>query len=162
MGADGEAGRGLAPETPHPSSLAEPAVCRQAPEVGAVCGNPARTDLCGGRSAMGVPTANPEPTPTTPRTRRRRSGTGWQNARTGMSTSPRHRVLGSTRSSGSSPNSPKSRSAEALTDQPLNSRPPFRLTSRRPTPTRSPSNGPSRPPNSRLHPAVLRQDTPNG
>jgi hypothetical protein len=28
-----------------------------------VCGNPARTDLCGGRSAMGVPTANPEPTP---------------------------------------------------------------------------------------------------
>ena len=27
------------------------------PEVGAVCGNAARTDLCGGRSAMGVPTA---------------------------------------------------------------------------------------------------------
>jgi len=26
-------------------------------EVGAVCGNPARTDLCGGRAAMSVPTA---------------------------------------------------------------------------------------------------------
>src|ERR1700682_5453601 len=31
--------------------------CRQAPEVGAVCGKAARTDLCGGRSAMSVPTA---------------------------------------------------------------------------------------------------------
>ena len=30
---------------------------RQTPEVGAVCGNPARTDLSGGRSAMDVPTA---------------------------------------------------------------------------------------------------------
>src|SRR5271157_2212868 len=30
---------------------------RQSPEVGAVCGNPARTVLCGGRSAMSVPTA---------------------------------------------------------------------------------------------------------
>ncbi len=38
--------------------LAERPVCRQTPEVGAVCGNPARTDLCGGRAAMGVPTAN--------------------------------------------------------------------------------------------------------
>ena len=28
------------------------------PEVGAVCGKPARTDLCGGRSAMSVPTAS--------------------------------------------------------------------------------------------------------
>ena len=28
-------------------------------EVGAVCGNSARTDLCGGRSAMAVPTATP-------------------------------------------------------------------------------------------------------
>jgi hypothetical protein len=32
-------------------------VRRQAPEVGAVCVNSARTDLCGGRSVMGVPTA---------------------------------------------------------------------------------------------------------
>src|SRR5271157_5915081 len=30
---------------------------RQSPEVGAVCGNRARTVLCGGRSAMSVPTA---------------------------------------------------------------------------------------------------------
>src|SRR6266851_1465809 len=32
-------------------------VRRQTPEVGAVCGKAARTVLCGGRSAMGVPTA---------------------------------------------------------------------------------------------------------
>src|ERR1700684_4149067 len=32
-------------------------VRRQTPEVGAVCGKAARTDLCGGRSAMGVPSA---------------------------------------------------------------------------------------------------------
>jgi hypothetical protein len=35
------------------------------PEVGAVCGKAARTDLCGGRPAMGVPTAiGPSPTMT--------------------------------------------------------------------------------------------------
>jgi hypothetical protein len=33
------------------------AVRRHAPKVGAVCGNSARTDLSGGRSAMTVPTA---------------------------------------------------------------------------------------------------------
>ena len=33
--------------------------CRQIPEVGAVCGNSARTVLCGGRPVMGVPTAIP-------------------------------------------------------------------------------------------------------
>src|SRR6266404_2207642 len=32
-------------------------VRRHSPEVGAVCGKAARTDLCGGRSAMSVPTA---------------------------------------------------------------------------------------------------------
>ena len=32
--------------------------CRHTPEVGAVCGKAARTDLCGGRSAMTVPTAS--------------------------------------------------------------------------------------------------------
>src|SRR6266852_9601675 len=32
-------------------------VRRQTPEVGAVCGKAARTVLCGGRSAMSVPTA---------------------------------------------------------------------------------------------------------
>ncbi len=30
---------------------------RHEPQAGAVCGNSARTDLCGGRSAMAVPTA---------------------------------------------------------------------------------------------------------
>ena len=30
-------------------------LCRQTPEVGAVCGKAARTVLCGGRSAMSVP-----------------------------------------------------------------------------------------------------------
>ena len=35
------------------------ALRRQAPEVGAVCGKPARTVLCGGRPVMGVPTAIP-------------------------------------------------------------------------------------------------------
>ena len=57
VGADGEAGRRLAPQTAHPSSLAAAALRRQTPEVGAVCGNSARTDLCGGRPVMGVPTA---------------------------------------------------------------------------------------------------------
>ena len=32
-------------------------VCRQPPEVGAVCGNSARTDLCGGTPARAFPTA---------------------------------------------------------------------------------------------------------
>src|SRR5229473_931876 len=32
-------------------------VRRHSPKVGAVCGKAARTDLCGGRSAMSVPTA---------------------------------------------------------------------------------------------------------
>src|SRR3979490_1024322 len=32
-------------------------VRRHSPEVGAVCGKAARTDLCGGRSEMSVPTA---------------------------------------------------------------------------------------------------------
>src|SRR5216683_1302054 len=36
-------------------------VRRQTPEVGAVCGKAARTVLCGGRSAMSVPTAIAEP-----------------------------------------------------------------------------------------------------
>src|SRR5882724_1506311 len=36
---------------------ARTALCRHTPEVGAVCGKAARTVLCGGRSAMSVPTA---------------------------------------------------------------------------------------------------------
>ena len=36
---------------------AKTAICRHSPEVGAVCGKAARTDLCGGRGAIPVPTA---------------------------------------------------------------------------------------------------------
>src|SRR5258708_17549339 len=49
---------------PHPRCLAsavmsaQPKSKSQTPEVGAECPNWARSDLCGGRSAMGVPTAN--------------------------------------------------------------------------------------------------------
>src|SRR4051794_22034807 len=57
MGADGEGGRGLAPPTAPPSPLAERTFRRQTPKVGAECPNWARSDLCGGRSVMGVPTA---------------------------------------------------------------------------------------------------------
>ena len=38
--------------------MAKCALRRQTPEVGAECPNGARSDLCGGRSAMGVPTAH--------------------------------------------------------------------------------------------------------
>jgi hypothetical protein len=37
--------------------MAQHTLCRQTPEVGAECPNWARSDLCGGRSAMSVPTA---------------------------------------------------------------------------------------------------------
>ena len=57
VGGGDEARRRLAPATARPPPLAEPALCRQAPEVGAGCGNAARPDLCGGRPAMSVPTA---------------------------------------------------------------------------------------------------------
>src|SRR5271170_4718933 len=40
-----------------PPSMAQSALCRQTPEVGAGCLNWASPDLCGGRSAMSVPTA---------------------------------------------------------------------------------------------------------
>src|ERR1041385_1712285 len=54
---DQTAGGRLAPKTAHPSPLAQPAVRRYTPEVGAVCGKAASTDLCGGREATRVPTA---------------------------------------------------------------------------------------------------------
>jgi len=44
-----------------PSSLAERTICRQSPELRAECVNRACSDLCGGRSVMGVPTAVPDP-----------------------------------------------------------------------------------------------------
>ncbi len=58
MDADGEIGRRVPAQAANPSSVAKRAVRRQTPEVGAVCGNSASTDLCGGRSEMSVPTAN--------------------------------------------------------------------------------------------------------
>src|SRR5262249_21672366 len=50
VGTDDAAGGGLAPETDHPSSLAELSLRRHTPKVGAVCGKAARTVLCGGRA----------------------------------------------------------------------------------------------------------------
>jgi len=41
----------------YPSSMAQRSLCRHSPKVGAECPNRARSDLCGGRSAMSVPTA---------------------------------------------------------------------------------------------------------
>src|SRR5580704_18302763 len=58
MDAHDETGRRVPPPGASPASLAECALRRQTPEVGAECPNWARSDLCGGRSAMGVPTAN--------------------------------------------------------------------------------------------------------
>jgi retron-type reverse transcriptase len=46
------------PPSQDPSPVAAAALCRQTLEVGAVCPNRARTDLCGGRLATAVPTAN--------------------------------------------------------------------------------------------------------
>jgi hypothetical protein len=40
-----------------PHTTARGSASPSPPEAGAVCGNSARTDLCGGRSVMSVPTA---------------------------------------------------------------------------------------------------------
>src|ERR1700732_2219347 len=57
LGTDHEAGQRLSPPSPKPPSVAAGSLCRQTPEVGAECPNRARSDLCGGRSAMSVSTA---------------------------------------------------------------------------------------------------------
>src|SRR3984885_5918858 len=57
VGPDRPTGRGVATQAPYPTPLAKRSLRRQTPEVGAVCGQAARTDLCGGRPVMGVPTA---------------------------------------------------------------------------------------------------------
>src|SRR5437016_10813178 len=46
-------------ECEDPTSASQRALRRQVSEVGAVCGNSARTDLCGGRRVTDVPTATP-------------------------------------------------------------------------------------------------------
>jgi hypothetical protein len=55
--ADEPAGCRLPAQTADPTPMAEHPFCRHTPEVGAVCLNWACTVLCGGRSAMSVPTA---------------------------------------------------------------------------------------------------------
>src|SRR6266436_2586942 len=57
MGTDSSTCCGVLTSSPYPSSLAERTLRRQIPKVGARCVNHARRDLCGGCSAMGIPTA---------------------------------------------------------------------------------------------------------
>ena len=54
-GPDAEPGKRVTGAGAHTSN--RKAICRHSPEVGAVCGKAARTDLCGGRGAISVPTA---------------------------------------------------------------------------------------------------------
>src|SRR6266702_3203838 len=57
LGTDNAVGQRLDTQTVHPPSMASNTLRRYAPKVGAVCGKAACTVLCGGRSAMSVPTA---------------------------------------------------------------------------------------------------------
>src|SRR3954447_19665130 len=61
VAANDETGRRIPPPATSPASLAKCTLRRQTPEVGAECPNWARSDLCGGRSVMGVPTAHTKP-----------------------------------------------------------------------------------------------------
>src|SRR5262245_14309028 len=55
-GPDAEPGNRATGAGTHTSNR-KTATCRHSPEVGAVCGKAASTDLCGGRGAISVPTA---------------------------------------------------------------------------------------------------------
>src|SRR5882757_4941720 len=57
LGEDHPVSQRLVPQTAHSSSMAGNTLRRHSPKVGAVCGKAACTVLCGGRSAMTVPTA---------------------------------------------------------------------------------------------------------
>jgi hypothetical protein len=57
VGRNGQAGRALAATAADIPPMASRTLPRQTPKVGAVCGNSARTVLCGARPVMGVPTA---------------------------------------------------------------------------------------------------------
>src|SRR5271157_5163292 len=57
VGAVRSARRSLDPQGPGPAPMPERSLLRQAPEVGAVCGNSARTDLRGATPARAFPTA---------------------------------------------------------------------------------------------------------
>src|SRR6266568_3324436 len=61
LGTDNAVGQRLDTQTVYPPSMASNTLRRYAPKVGAVCGKAACTVLCGGRSAMSVPTAIAEP-----------------------------------------------------------------------------------------------------
>src|SRR5262249_27625324 len=52
VGTDDAPGGGLAPETDHPSSLAELSLRRHTPKVGAVCGKAARPVVCPEKAGM--------------------------------------------------------------------------------------------------------------
>jgi hypothetical protein len=56
-GTDSSPCKGVLASSPYPSSLAERTLRRQIPKAGARCVNHARRDLCGGCSAMSIPTA---------------------------------------------------------------------------------------------------------
>jgi hypothetical protein len=56
-GPDSEPGKRVTRAGAHTANRNEKTLCRHTPKVGAVCPNWARTDLCGGRSVMSVPTA---------------------------------------------------------------------------------------------------------
>src|ERR1700726_335981 len=58
MDAHDETGRRVPPPAASPASLAECALRRQTPEVGAECPNWASSELSGGRSETSVPTGN--------------------------------------------------------------------------------------------------------
>src|SRR5437764_8170090 len=57
LGSDDRDSRRVSSTTAYPPSLARAAIRRSTPEVRAVCGKAARTDLCGGREVTRVPTA---------------------------------------------------------------------------------------------------------
>jgi len=57
LGADRRSGARLPPRAPSPSPVAQRPFRRRTPEVGAVRGQAARTDLCGGRAVRRFPTA---------------------------------------------------------------------------------------------------------
>src|SRR5262245_12272164 len=59
QGTDRAVGQRLAPKTAHPSPLARCALRSQAPKVGAVCPNWARTVLCGGARGNSGPYRDP-------------------------------------------------------------------------------------------------------
>ncbi len=88
-----EAGGPMAPPTQDPASLSQRAIPRQTPEVRAVCGNAARTDLCGGPPARAVPTATKSPPPPPPWAGRAATASDPSPALRRAAHAARHRLL---------------------------------------------------------------------